>query len=274
MVSLAWTTALLVMVPLICSELQCPDFCPDHYDPVCGSDQVTYDNDCRLRSVACTNRQLKKVHDGPCVIKTQCLELCFATFDPVCGTDGKTYINSCYLEAETCKNPHLNLRVDFNGQCEEKIQCPEICYALHDPVCGTDGKTYSNSCYLRVEACKNPHLKLSVDYNGECKKIQCPEICYALHDPVCGTDGKTYSNSCYLEVEACKNPHLNLTVDYKGECSLFPRLPCVDLCYPLYVPVCGTDGRTYINSCFLGVEACKNSDVNLRVDYNGKCGKL
>lgn len=224
MVSLAWTTALLVMVPLICSELQCPDFCPDHYDPVCGSDQVTYDNDCRLRSVACTNRQLKKVHDGPCVIKTQCLELCLATFDPVCGTDGKTYINSCYLEAETCKNPHLNLRVDFNGQCEEKIQCPEICYALHDPVCGTDGKTYSNSCYL--------------------------------------------------EVEACKNPHLNLTVDYKGECSLFPRLPCVDLCYPLYVPVCGTDGRTYINSCFLGVEACKNSDNNLRVDYNGKCGKL
>ena len=46
-------------------------------------------------------------------------------------------------------------------------ECPTICTEQYDPVCGSDGVTYSNGCYLEVTRCsENPDLK--VVYSGEC----------------------------------------------------------------------------------------------------------
>ena len=44
-----------------------------------------------------------------------------------------------------------------------------ICFRIHDPVCGTDGNTYSNSCQLRCSACEKGSY-LEVEYRGKCKK--------------------------------------------------------------------------------------------------------
>jgi coxsackievirus/adenovirus receptor len=32
--------------------------------------------------------------------------------------------------------------------------CPSACIALYDPICGSDGNTYSNSCELAVYNCQ------------------------------------------------------------------------------------------------------------------------
>ena len=54
----------------------------------------------------------------------------------------------------------MKKRFSFKG-------CPTICTEQYDPVCGSDGVTYSNGCYLEVTKCiENPDLLLAS--KGEC----------------------------------------------------------------------------------------------------------
>jgi len=41
-----------------------------------------------------------------------------------------------------------------------------VCITLWDPVCGTNGKTYSNSCYAKV-------ANVEIAYKGECREKEC-----------------------------------------------------------------------------------------------------
>lgn len=86
---------------------------------------------------------------------------CPAQYKPVCANNGKTYRNNCELQKAACKDSDIAFA--HAGTCKTgSLHCvtPIACIARYAPVCGTDGQTYSNGCYLEVARCSNPGLKM------------------------------------------------------------------------------------------------------------------
>ncbi|XP_076369513.1 agrin-like isoform X2 [Tachypleus tridentatus] len=215
-----------------------------------------------------------------CICPTKC-----ATYGdsrgsrPVCGSDGKDYPTVCELRRTACQEKK-NIKVKFQGRCDPclGVECPsnQVCQlddnrnpicrcnavCSHDfqPVCGSDGNTYTNECILRVEACKSrqglriiymdkcseganpcesvqcgPGQKCDIDRYGiaSCK---CPSSCEPVMRPVCGTDQETYDSDCELQRQACVQKK-NVAVAYRGVCD--EQGPCHDF-------VCQYSSRCFV----------------------------
>ncbi|GMU24391.1 MAG: hypothetical protein AMXMBFR13_44650 [Phycisphaerae bacterium] len=166
-------------------------------------------------------------------------------------------------------------------QCDSPGSCTPIpvqyCFMVWLPVCGCDGRTYSNACVAETSG-------VSIKAQGECTcttNADCAGGWYCLHptgdctgagvcrprgnscsgvwSPVCGCDGQTYANECHARLAG-------VSMAYAGECSppcssnaeCAPAEFCCEqsICLPRPAdcddtaePVCGSDGATYANAC-------------------------
>lgn len=126
--------------PGTCTKLPKGTACDAIYAPVCGCDGKTYGNDCEA-TVAGASID----HTGACAS------------GGTCGGLAGSMCPSGYF----CDYP-LDMacgNADGTGTCQE---IPGGCIAQVDPVCGCDGKPYSNGCEANAKG-------VSVAYAGACK---------------------------------------------------------------------------------------------------------
>lgn len=78
---------------------------------------------------------------------------------------------SCFKNAHAdpcqgfkCESPKV---CQVNAQREPECRCSYICPSETSFVCGSDGKTYTNQCFLTKQAC-NSRKEIRLLYNGQC----------------------------------------------------------------------------------------------------------
>ena len=170
---------------------------------MCASDGKTYSNLCLFNNAKCqankTGGILKIKAQGPCRNKTaksikerskcsarlaDCVQVGNSTKHSVCGSDNKTYQSFCFFRGARCqaKQNNNNLTVLYKGECgnpktKKAEDCPlaRQCGNHEDPICGSDKKTYRNTCVFLVAKCqaRRQDKKLTLKKKGKLENAQC-----------------------------------------------------------------------------------------------------
>eukprot|EP00794_Sanderia_malayensis_P009806 gene9806-10811_t len=221
----------------------------------------------RCKGTPCTKLTKRQAR---CVCDPDCSN---AYKGKVCSTNQKTYSNECALLREKCSSTTKQINVDYYSRCKascKNVRCPTDKFCVEDQyrvphcitnaickkkckvdasrdkmLCGTNGVTYQNRCFLRKAICHLGNGKsVGIAYKGKCKKsvtcrdIKCPKHTKCLSDSigvrcvrcknfcmggfhlrqlVCGSNGVTYRNWCSLRNAACKSGR-NIEVIRNGSC--------------------------------------------------------
>ena len=96
-----------------------------------------------------------------------CNIICPNKFEPVCASDSISYANECYIVAKNCGIPNHKVTKAYDGFCVPGPCDPEYrCRRNRDTVCGTNERTYLNSCIMQQMTCGE---NVIVKHEGKCR---------------------------------------------------------------------------------------------------------
>uniref|UniRef100_A0A2K6EX85 Transmembrane protein with EGF like and two follistatin like domains 1 n=1 Tax=Propithecus coquereli TaxID=379532 RepID=A0A2K6EX85_PROCO len=156
----------------------------------------------------------------------------------------------------------------YGGVCKEdgdglKCACQFQCHTNYIPVCGSNGDTYQNECFLRRAACKH-QKEITVVARGPC-----------YSDTGSGSgEGEEEGSGAEVHRKHSKCGPCK----YKAECDEdAENVGCVcniDCSGYSFNPVCASDGSSYNNPCFVREASCiKQEQIDIR--HLGHCtGKI
>ncbi|XP_026319218.1 ovoinhibitor-like [Hyposmocoma kahamanoa] len=257
---------------------KCPTLTPE-YNPVCGTDGVTYKNPSKMQcarscgvnvvlarrgrcptSVVTSTEASTTTSRNPVDDKLKCLKTCKVSphLYPICGSDGITYSNPSYLMcARKCGTDVLMV---------SEGRCP-----LNSTTTTTTTTTTATPIITTTE--------LPADVRDCIKK--CPVT--TEHNPVCGSNGVTYENPghfmcahfCDIKVHFVSNGECAESTTVTSTTQIIDpeeTARCVQNC-PVtseYNPKCGSNGVTYANPGRL--ECAAFCGVKVTEAYSGMCG--
>uniref|UniRef100_A0A287D8F4 Agrin n=1 Tax=Ictidomys tridecemlineatus TaxID=43179 RepID=A0A287D8F4_ICTTR len=228
---------------------ECQQACAGAYDPVCGSDGVTYGSTCELEAMACAlGRDIRVARRGPCGQSGGDGLPDTVVTEPPPQTDAGT-LPAPYV-SETCGDTVCAFgAVCSAGQCV----CPRCERPPPGPVCGSDGVTYRSACELREAACQQ-QIQLEEARAGPCEQAEC------------GSGGSGSGEDSECEQELCRQRGGVWDEDSEdGPCVC--DFSCQGVLRSL---VCGSDGVTYGSECDLKRARCE-SQGELYVAAQGPC---
>ena len=235
--------------------------CPNQDEEVCGTNNVTYQNECFLGKSG-----QSKAYDGWCINGVN-------TSSPAGqSTQGGSVANLAKLAGSTASTGGVAVSGNINQAAKSNIAastggshliitqwwrnpdngylptgenyvgCP--CNDSYLPICGSNGMTYANMCRSECANVKAVKYGECGDYNYSWpgpSSCQC-DFEIDTYNAVCGHNGRTYESVCVAD---CANT--------KSVSSGFCKNGCK--CGHYFKPVCGRDGASYDNACKL---ECKN----------------
>jgi len=121
------------------------------------------------------------------------------------------------------------------------------------------------TCGLRVVPVSLQNCPKTQFCDADCDELNANQASY-----VCGSDSKLYKSECHMRKENC-GKHM-FVVPIKRCLANFAFKGCARICPQDYEPICGSDGKTYSNECFLAIEGCRSRNA-ITKKHLGACGK-
>lgn len=201
------------------------------FTAVCGCDGTTYPTECYAQHAG-----VSILYRGACFKK--------GTPAPADSCGGKgLYTEACNMEGFYCQYQQgVCSLYDSLGSCTAK---PEVCTDEMDPVCGCDGRTFSNPCQAALAG-------ISIKNKGECPFLTIDDG-WGGGDLPLGLFGNVTGGPCKPSVDITCPQGFYCTFGTcgtetgEGICVVQPPT-CVPDPSTAH-PVCGCDGHSWSTSC-------------------------